>query len=118
MSREATVARSTRHGEARRAQRTAEYVCWRAIKARCGNPKSEDYELYGARGIRICDEWRNDFGAFLAHVGRRPSSKHSIDRIDNNGNYEPGNVRWATPKEQRDNQRPRSDFTVGRSASS
>jgi hypothetical protein len=94
-------ARLLKHG----GKGTAEYRTWRAMKNRCLNPNSQDYENYGGRGIAICPEWRGDFGAFLAHVGLRPGSGYSIDRIDVNGNYEPGNVRWATASEQRRNQR-------------
>lgn len=72
---------------------------------RCTNPKSQDWENYGGRGIRVCERWQ-DFKKFLADMGRKPSASHSIDRIDVNGNYEPSNCRWATPKEQRANQRP------------
>jgi hypothetical protein len=67
---------------------------------RCENSRSPDFALYGGRGIRICQRWRNDFTAFLTDMGPRPSPKHSIDRVDSNGNYEPGNCRWATPTEQ------------------
>jgi hypothetical protein len=75
------------------------------MKERCYAPSYRGYHNYGGRGIRICDEWRNSFEAFYAHIGPRPSSEHSLDRIDNDGNYEPGNVRWATRNEQRGNRR-------------
>lgn len=74
---------------------TAEYTVWCNIKARCLNPNSQAWPDYGGRGICICDEWRDNFAAFLDHVGPRPSPKHEIDRIDNDGHYEPGNVRWS-----------------------
>ena len=71
---------------------------------RCLNPRLPSYPYYGGRGITVCDEWIESFDAFLAHVGIRPEGT-SIDRIDNDGNYEPGNVRWATPSEQMRNRR-------------
>ncbi len=85
---------------------TAEYRAWQCIINRCCNPNGQDFALYGGRGIIICDRWRHDFKAFLADVGKRPSPKHSIDRFPNqDGNYEPGNVRWASQKEQCRNKR-------------
>jgi hypothetical protein len=72
---------------------------------RCFDPKNHAYENYGGRGITVCERWKNDVSAFIADMGPRPSPKHSIDRKDNDGNYEPGNCRWATAREQRRNQR-------------
>jgi hypothetical protein len=95
-----------KHGAARRGRQTPEYVAWMAMKARCANPRTRDYELYGGRGVRVCDRWLESFESFLADVGRRPSPKHSLDRHPNkDGNYEPGNVRWATMSEQNRNKR-------------
>lgn len=73
------------------------------MRQRCLNPKAIGYKRYGGRGITVCDQWRDSFEAFLADVGPRPSAAHSIDRIDNDGNYEPGNVRWATTAQQHAN---------------
>jgi hypothetical protein len=82
-----------------------EYRAWLNMKARCYDPKREDFRLYGARGIAVCDQWRNDFAAFYADLGARPSPEHSLDRIDGSGNYEPGNCHWATKTEQSENRR-------------
>ncbi len=86
-----------------------EYRSWRAMKQRCYDRGNINFENYGGRGIRVCKIWLNDFQAFLQHVGSAPSPRHSIDRWpNNNGHYEPGNVRWATGSQQRANSRPRA----------
>lgn len=82
-----------------------EHHAWTNIKARCYNPKRKDYKNYGGRGIQMCDSWRCSFKSFLDYIGCAPAKEYSIDRIDNNGNYEPGNVRWATKKTQSNNKR-------------
>jgi hypothetical protein len=93
-----------RHGESR--PRTAEYNCWHGMIGRCTRPSDTSWRKYGARGIKVCERWRRSFVDFLADMGRKPSPQHSIDRIDPNGHYEPGNCRWATASEQRRNTRP------------
>lgn len=85
--------------------RTPEHYAWVSMKQRCLNAKRGDYKHYGGRGIKVCVEWIGSFVAFYSHIGPRPSSNHSLDRIDVNGNYEPGNVRWATHQEQKENTR-------------
>jgi hypothetical protein len=86
--------------------RSTEYNSWRAMKARCHDPKSVQFKDYGGRGITIQGPWVNSFEEFLSYMGPKPSNNHSIDRYpDKNGNYEPGNVRWATAKEQGNNTR-------------
>ncbi len=78
---------------------------WRNIKIRCGARAGRNWWYYGSRGITLCPEWWSSFDAFFLHVGPKPSPLHSIDRINNDGSYEPGNVRWATAKEQAANRR-------------
>ena len=84
-----------------------EYGTWSGIKGRCNNPHNSSYRYYGGRGIKICDEWNSSFEEFLKDVGPRPSPEYSLDRINPDGNYEPGNVRWATPVEQLENRKAR-----------
>ena len=92
----------TIHGETD----SPEYKSWSGMIDRCCNAKHKRFALWGGRGISVCDSWRHSFEAFLADMGRKPSSGHSIDRYPNNdGNYEPGNCRWATAKEQSTNRR-------------
>ncbi len=85
---------------------SVEYRCWVRLKQRCYNKNHQDYKNYGGRGIAVCKLWRESFAAFLKDVGRKPSLDLSLDRIDNDGNYEPGNCRWATRSQQQRNKRP------------
>lgn len=87
------------------------YETWQAMRQRCNNPNASNFNRYGARGIRVCPQW-DSFPQFVADVGPKPTPSHTLDRIDNDGNYEPGNVRWATPKAQAANRRPRSLSTT------
>lgn len=92
---------ATKHGLAHR----PEYMIWAHMLQRCLNPENKAYANYGGRGITVCEAWRKSFEAFYADVGPRPSKKHTLDRIRNSDHYEPGNVRWATWREQATNKR-------------
>jgi hypothetical protein len=101
------------HGEARTGRITPEYRAWRNMLTRCTLPPDDRaYKYYVGRGIRVCERWRISFVNFLNDVGRRPSPQHSIDRIDVNGNYEPGNVRWATRMQQAWNKQSNFLYTL------
>jgi len=89
----------TKHGMCSREHRVPEYTVWEAMHQRCRDPNSPSYRLYGAKGVTVCERWR-DFATFYADMGPRPSSKHTIDRVDNAKGYEPSNCKWATRIEQ------------------
>lgn len=91
------------HGEGK-ANRTIEYSSWNAMRNRCLNPNVEEYPNYGGRGIKICERW-NDYRLFLEDMGRRPSTKHTLDRKNVDGDYTPSNCKWSTPTEQQRNRR-------------
>lgn len=107
---ELSATRNRRHGGARRVTgHLPEYKVWMSMRARCAGKDPR----YGGRGIKVCERW-DDFAAFYADMGPRPSPDLSIDRINNDGHYEPGNCRWATDAQQRANKRPRARrSTVG-----
>lgn len=108
-SREARIAANTKHGSAQRGKKTRAYTIWVGMNKRCYSPYEDAYPHYGGRGITVCEVWRTDFSAFLRDMGDPPLG-HSIERDDVNGNYEPGNCRWATTIEQRNN--VRSNFMI------
>jgi hypothetical protein len=92
---------------------TEEYIAYAHIKSRCYNKNNKKFKIYGERGITVCERWLESFENFYADMGPRPSTKHSIDRINVNGNYEPGNCRWANATIQARNQNPRKDNKSG-----
>lgn len=106
----ATVKR-LRHGNCVGGKNTPTYHVWQDMLKRCSNPNAQGYERWGGRGIKVCERWRK-FENFLADMGQRPNAELSLDRIDNNGNYEPGNCRWATWEEQCSNRRDNRLLTV------
>lgn len=88
-----------------------EYESWRCMKYRCNNHKNANYYLYGGRGIKVCKRWES-FQNFYADMGAKPTAQHSLDRKNNNGNYEPSNCRWATPTEQQRNSRQNRQWKI------
>lgn len=99
-NRDATKEANYKHGCNRRGSTTREYTVWTQMLGRCYNKKNSRYKNYGARGIIVCDRWKYSFNNFISDIGERPSEKHSIERDEVNGNYEPSNCRWATDLEQ------------------
>ena len=105
LCREKIKERKTKHGCSRKGAETTEYRSWAAMKGRCLNPSNNRYENYTKLGVIICNRWLNSFENFLKDMGEKPSPSHSIERIDNDGNYDPGNCKWGTPLEQAANTR-------------
>lgn len=104
LRRDVCTARATKHGGKTDGVASREYKSWQDAKSRCFNPNNINYKNYGGRGITMCLEWRDDFREFFSHMGPCPKGK-SLDRIDNEKNYEPGNCQWASRAQQNANQR-------------
>lgn len=101
-----------KHGHKSINNRTSEYNAWDSMKQRCLNVNNCSYKHYGGRGIKVCDRWLESFNNFLEDMGIKPSIEYSIDRINVNGNYEPSNCRWSTPKQQANNRRNNARYTT------
>jgi hypothetical protein len=93
------------HGDSKRGKETVEYNTWLNMKKRCYAKSHESYKYYGGRGIKVCKRWLESYQDFILDMGYKPSKKHSIDRINNDGNYTPSNCRWATQLQQVHNRR-------------
>ncbi len=104
--RDLTLPPRAAHGETAGGCTSAEYRAWQNMRARCSDPTRKDYAYYGGRGVRVCAVWKASFEAFLRDVGRRPTAAHTLDRVNPDGDYRPGNVRWVTRAEQSRNRRP------------
>lgn len=109
---EKTNERCTKHGDSPFNGAASEYYIWKSMKDRCRNPNNKCYHNYGGRGISVCAEWIHSYETFLKDVGRKPTPKHTLERIENNKGYYKGNVRWATRTEQMNNTRANVNVTI------
>jgi hypothetical protein len=98
-----------KHGEAIKGKETTEYNSWRKMRERCCDPKNNRWEYYGGKGINVCERWINSYENFLKDMGRKPTPKHTLGRINSSLDYTPDNCRWETYTEQNNN---RGDYNV------
>ena len=103
-----------KHGFTSSVYKPPEYIAWGNMKQRCFNKNFVSYHRYGGRGITVCERWLNSFENFISDMGFRPAKGYSIDRINNDGNYEPSNCRWATKTEQLLNRKCANQYTTRR----
>lgn len=115
LEKESRFGRRKTHGESRGLKNTPEWRCWCYMKSRCNNPKNARYADWGGRGIGVCERWsgKDGFANFIVDMGRKPTKRHSIDRIDNNKGYSKENCRWATPVQKSRNKRIRKSNVSG-----
>ncbi len=117
LSREVAIHTHATHGCASSGTVTREYLAWANMRARCSGAQPKSWKNYGGRGIAVCADWQNSFAAFLGDVGESPGKGWELDRIDNDGDYEPGNVRWVTKSENNKNRRSKAEILGGRHVS-
>jgi hypothetical protein len=111
--REKWMASRVTHGAYLGGREKPEHAVWRTMISRCQNPKRSEFQYYGGRGISVCERWTL-YENFIMDMGERPSPAHSLDRINNDGDYEPSNCRWATRSEQQKNKGTTRMYTNGR----
>lgn len=111
LSRDTAIKTHTKHGMASGGKLSREYTAWVNMKRRCSDDTSRNWKNYGGRGITVCERWKNSFTSFFDDMGYSPGKGYELDRKNNDGNYEPGNCRWVTKKENNANKRCRAEIS-------